>query len=188
MFSNNKKLEYYGLLNGIRMDYLKTKEPFDINILRNESNVKLTYNDIQLRYLKDKNYFVVVKKPQFNTQGDRSRNDKPPSQIFTPEETAEYLERKKRREQRGDHSPGERKTFTPEETAEYLERKKRREQRGENNPDRSRSSSPRGDHSTGERKTFTPEETAEYLERKKRREQRGEKKNGGSRGTIKVYC
>jgi 1,2-phenylacetyl-CoA epoxidase PaaB subunit len=58
--------------------------------------------------------------------------------VFTPEETASYLERKKRRESHSrspdrshsDRSKSPHSVFTPEETASYLERKKRRENQG----------------------------------------------------------
>jgi hypothetical protein len=112
MFNADKKLEYYEILNTIRMDYLKSKEPFDMNL----NNVKLTYNDIQIKYLNNKNYFIA--KPSFkdgkqykknsrgstiydkHTTGHKSIKDKSyKTPTFTPEETAAYLERKKRREQ-----------------------------------------------------------------------------------------
>jgi hypothetical protein len=53
---NNKyKIEYYNILNSIRIDYLKSKMPF--NIL-NQNDIKLTYKDIYLKYIKDKQYFI----------------------------------------------------------------------------------------------------------------------------------
>jgi hypothetical protein len=66
--NNQIKIEHYNILNGIKMDYLKTHEPFNFikDISTQQSNIKLTYNDIFLTYLKNKKYFVAVDKQQFN--------------------------------------------------------------------------------------------------------------------------
>jgi hypothetical protein len=59
---NNIKLEFYDILNGIGMNYLKKKSPFNII-----NHIKLTYDEIDLKYLKGKNYFIKVdKKKQFS--------------------------------------------------------------------------------------------------------------------------
>ena len=103
MFNNKQKLEYYYLLNGIRLKYLKYDEPF--NIL--STPVKLTYNDIKLKYLTNKKYFIIVDKSAVNNKqsfkNKTDKHDKPSFKNnkpmkFTPEETAAYLERKSRRE------------------------------------------------------------------------------------------
>ena len=62
---NNKiKLEYYNILNSIHTEYLINNIPF--NIL-NHNDIKLTYNNINIKYIKDKNYFVNSdSKPIFN--------------------------------------------------------------------------------------------------------------------------
>ena len=98
MINNTKKLILYNILNGIKMEYLKTKEPFSIM----ESNIKITHKTIELKYLKDKNYFVKVpkdsfKKDSFKKDSFKKDSFKKPHE-FTKEETAAYLERKKHRE------------------------------------------------------------------------------------------
>ena len=110
MFNTNKKLESYYLLSGIRMKYLKYAEPF--NIL--STDIKLTYNDIKLKYLTDKKYFIIIDKSSFNKKYDNKNKNhdnkkydnkkydnkkydnknnysKPTSIKFTPEETASYI-------------------------------------------------------------------------------------------------
>ena len=124
MINNIKKLELYNILNSIKMAYLKSREPF--NIL--PSDIKLTYKIIELKYLKDKNYFVKVKK--------QSGPNKFSKNTFSKEETAAYLERKNRRDrsQSTDRKPDRsqspsqkpNRVFTAEETAAYLERQNRR--------------------------------------------------------------
>ena len=54
---NNIKLEFYNILNGISMNYLKKKSPFNII-----NDIKLTYDKIDIKYLKGKNYFIKVDK------------------------------------------------------------------------------------------------------------------------------
>ena len=169
LFNQHKKLQLYNILNGVKLEYLKNKEPFNIM----DADIKLTYNVINMKFIKGKNYFVIVpKKTNNKSDGNfKKPNSKPYEHKFTPEENAAYLERKKRRESHGDsrsQSPVGHKfehKFTPEENAAYLERKKRRESHGD-----SRSQSPIGHKFENKfENKFTPEETAAYLERKKKR-------------------
>ena len=53
MINNKTKLNHYNILNSIRTEYLKIKEPFSI-----PSNINITYREIKLKYLTGKNYFV----------------------------------------------------------------------------------------------------------------------------------
>jgi hypothetical protein len=53
--NDQTKMEYYDILNSIRMTYLKNKTPFNII---SQDDIKLTYKEIQLKYIKGKNYFV----------------------------------------------------------------------------------------------------------------------------------
>ena len=99
MFCDNIKLHYYDILNSIKMDYMKIKEPFDFG----NNNIILTHKIIKLKYLTDKNYFVKVDKKNKNDNHNQNNNHKRSESKnkpkFTPEEHAAYLERKKRREQ-----------------------------------------------------------------------------------------
>ena len=70
MFSTHKKIEYYDFLNRIKRDYLKIENPFNII----ESDVKLTYKDIELQYIKNKNYFVTKKKTDYKSQDRCNKN------------------------------------------------------------------------------------------------------------------
>ena len=65
----NKILELYDALNAIHQKHLMSDVPF--NIL--QSDVKFTYKEIDLRYIKNKNYFVRVKKPTFDKSGCRDK-------------------------------------------------------------------------------------------------------------------
>ena len=144
---NQTKLQYYDILNSVKMEHLKSNIPFNIV---NSNDIKLTYKEVQLKYINGKNYFITVPKLNkgFNnkshknttakkisvdmkkewTEKDRDdyKKNKEQQNKFTPEETAAYLERKKRRER----SKSPQREYTPEETAAYLERKKRREKKG----------------------------------------------------------
>jgi hypothetical protein len=53
--NDQAKMEYYDILNSIRMTYLKNKTPFNII---GQDEIKLTYKEIHLKYIKGKNYFV----------------------------------------------------------------------------------------------------------------------------------
>jgi|SaaInlV_165m_DNA_1040744.scaffolds.fasta_scaffold86002_1 hypothetical protein len=70
MFSNHKKIEYYDFLNRIKRNYLKIENPFNII----ESDVKLTYKDIDLQYIKNKNYFVTKRKTDYKSQDRCNEN------------------------------------------------------------------------------------------------------------------
>jgi hypothetical protein len=197
MFTNNKKIEIYDILNGIKMNYLKAKDPFTAL-----SDVKLTYKTIELKYIKDKNYFIKVVKDKYNKKSDNT-GLKSFSPRFSKEETDAYLARKQRREFSPNRptspgpnrptspgpnrptspgpnrptSPGPRpfvqRQFSKEETDAYLARKQRREF----SPNRSASPGPNRSASPGPRpfvqRQFTKEETDAYLARKKRREEMG---------------
>ena len=204
MINNIKKLELYNILNSIKMAYLKSKEPFNII----PSDIKLTYKIIELKYLKDKNYFVKVKKSTGS-----NKFSKP---TFSKEEHGAYLERKNRRDnstytnnknKNRSQSPNHNKqhTFTAEETAAYLERQNRREK--SQSPDRKNGHERKTDYSKKHdrrdrsqspiqklNRVFTAEETAAY-ERKNRREKSqspDRKKTGGlkknSSNKVLVYC
>ena len=96
LFNQHKKLQLYNILNGVKLEYLKNKEPFNIM----DADIKLTYNVINMKFIKGKNYFVIVpKKTNNKSDGNfKKPNSKPYEHKFTPEENAAYLERKKRRE------------------------------------------------------------------------------------------
>jgi len=48
------KLEYYDILNNIKMEHFKTKEPFNIS-----NKVKITYDEVKLNYIPNKNYYKL---------------------------------------------------------------------------------------------------------------------------------
>jgi hypothetical protein len=163
---NQTKLEYYDIMNSIKMEYLKSNIPFNIV---NNKDIKLSYKEIQLKYVDDKNYFVKVSKKPFNKPGQfnnfnpRNVPNIDMTKPWTKEKREEYRKNKEHEQKSNQPARGRSKSprheFTPEETAAYLERKQRRESHSRS-PDRSKSP----------RHEFTPEETAAYLERKKRRE------------------
>ena len=203
MFTNNKKIEIYDILNGIKMNYLKAKDPFTAL-----SDVKLTYKTIELKYIKDKNYFIKVVKDKYNKKSDNA-GLKSFSPRFSKEETEAYLARKQRREFSPNRpsspgpnrsaspgpnrsaSPGPNRPFVPrqfskEETEAYLERKQRRDfsPRSARPGPMHRPSSP-GPNRPFAPRQFTKEETDAYLARKKRREEMGIEKSGGG---IYIYA
>ena len=139
MFNNNKKIEYYDVLNSIRMEYLKSKEPFNII----ESNVKLTYNDIQLRYLNDKNYFIVVKKSSYKDRYDNKKNNRNQRNDDNASKSPRTGRDRTTRSDNQRSQYNKKPNFTPEETAVYLERKKRRDH--SKSPQRDHSKSPQRD-------------------------------------------
>ena len=58
VLSNSKKLELYNILNGIRSSKYVMNVPYSfIN-----PSIKLTYKEIKLKYITNKNYFVKVTK------------------------------------------------------------------------------------------------------------------------------
>jgi len=191
MFTNNKKIEIYDILNGIKMNYLKAKDPFT-----SLSDVKLTYKTIELKYIKDKNYFIKVVKDKYNKKSDNT-GLKSFSPRFSKEETDAYLARKQRREFSPNrptspgpmHKPAGPHQFSKEETDAYLARKQRREfspnRSASPGPYRSASPGPNRSASPGPNRPFAPrqftkEETDAYLARKQRREEMGiPEKNGG---------
>lgn len=134
---NQTKLEYYDIMNSIKMEYLKSNIPFNIV---NNKDIKLSYKEIQLKYVDDKNYFVKVSKKPFNKPGQfnsfKPRNipNIDMSKPWTKEKREEYIKNKEHGQKSNHHDRGRSKSprsvFTPEETASYLERKKRRENQG----------------------------------------------------------
>jgi hypothetical protein len=160
--NNQIKLNYYDILNSIRMQYLKSKIPFNII---NDNSIKLTYNEIKLKYIDNKNYFIKIdqkspvvlndfkyekeyknkdnvflKKPQDNTRSNADIKKK----------YAYKMEKLKRKENK-ELPKEDQKKFTETETSNYLERRanyeKEKLKRKEN-------------------KEFTADETAAYLERR----------------------
>jgi len=155
MINNKTKLNHYNILNSIRTEYLKIKEPFSI-----PSNINITYKEIKLKYLTGKNYFVEFSstgqsrdQPKDKSRKSRSKSPKSKKPTRSPgnsERSPRNSERSPRNSERSPAQKSERK-FTAEETAAYLARKARREE----SPVRK----------------FTAEETAAYLARKARREE-----------------
>ena len=93
--NNETKIKYYDILNSIKMEYLKSDMPYNII---NDRNIILTYDEINLKYIANKNYFVTINKttkynPIYDKTNDKSRNP-PGTRVFTPEETAVYLKRR----------------------------------------------------------------------------------------------
>ena len=82
--NNDTRIKYYDILNSIKMEYLRSDTPYNII---NDHNIILTYDEINLKYIADKNYFMIINK---NT--DKNTNNK--SRKFTPEETEAYLKRR----------------------------------------------------------------------------------------------
>jgi hypothetical protein len=74
MIADQTALEYYKILNGIKIDYLKLKLPYNII---SDDDIKLTYKQVEMDYIKDKNYFVIADKSKgnkFNKTQDRGRS------------------------------------------------------------------------------------------------------------------
>ena len=167
MINNKTKLNHYNILNSIRTEYLKIKEPFSI-----PSNINITYKEIKLKYLTGKNYFVEFSstgqsRDQPKDKSRKSRSKSPKSK--KPTRSPGNSERSPRNSERSPAQKSERK-FTAEETAAYLARKARREE------------------SPGlVNRKFTAEETAAYLARKARREEspRPESNHGSKTGSGK---
>ena len=157
------KLEYYDILNSVRMEYLKSNIPFSIV---NRSDIKLTYNDIKLKYINDKNYFVKVDKSKGKFQQDRTP--------WTKEQKKEFY-KQKAREERDAPKINMDEPWSVEKRDEYRRLKEQSSLKNNKdgykgtdpniNRDRNRSQSPK--------REFTPEETAAYLERKAKREKKG---------------
>jgi hypothetical protein len=179
------KLEYYDILNSIRMIYLQSDIPFAII---NKHDIKLTYKDIKLDYIDNKNYFVKVNKSKGNFQKDKTpwtkeqkkefykqkakeEREKPNINLnepWTKENRDEYRRSKEQSSSkinesvhsqtnnRESRSKSPKREFTHAETEAYLKRKANRE---------SRSKSPK--------REFTHAETEAYLKRKANREKKG---------------
>jgi hypothetical protein len=111
MITDQIILNYYKILNGIKMDYLKLKLPYNIIY---DDDIKLTYKQGEMNYIKDKNYFIIAnktKKRDFNNNQDRGRsrerhkhkqrdtsNDSPRNQPKKP------WEKHKHKHKQSDHS------------------------------------------------------------------------------------
>jgi hypothetical protein len=141
---NNKiKLNYYDILNSIRMQYLKSKIPFNII---NDNSIKLTYNEIKLKYINNKNYFIKIdqkqpvvsaldRKNEYKIEKLEKVKNKEDQKKFTTTETSNYLERRKqyaKEKENKDESKNYKKEFTADETAAYLERRKQYAKEKEN--------------------------------------------------------
>ena len=69
---NNNKINIYNSLNQINYSIYKKSIPFDLHNI-----INLTYNDIELRYIKDKNYFIKIdKKKQISFNEHRQQSPK----------------------------------------------------------------------------------------------------------------
>ena len=84
--NNETKIKYYDILNSIKMEYLKSDMPYNII---NDRNIILTYDEINLKYISDKNYFAPIDKNPNNKP-----HNPPGARVFTPEETEAYLKRR----------------------------------------------------------------------------------------------
>ena len=75
--NNILKYKILDKLNSINFIIYKRKSPFDAL----SNNVQLTYNEIQLQYIKNKNYFVEVdkSKPKWNQNNHRGNRDISPN-------------------------------------------------------------------------------------------------------------
>jgi hypothetical protein len=142
MINNNKKLEFYDILNSIKMEYLKTKEPFDII----QQNIKLTHKTISLKYINDKNYFIKIKKQKDNRGSDSYNKSYKPTDHNKSYKPTDHNKSYKPTDHNKSYKPTDHnKSYKPTDH------------------NRDRSQSPTG-------RVFTQEETDAYLERKKHRE------------------
>ena len=208
--NSQTKLEYYDILNSVRMMYLKSKIPFSIV---NSYDIKLTYKDIKLKYINDKNYFIKVdksrgrkedripwtkeQKKEFYKQKAKEERDQPNINLdepWTKEKRDEYRkqteerERSRSQERKSNQkqSPQQsKKVYTADETAAYLERKKRREKSPQSRDNSHSRISERSLSPQQSKKVYTVDEIAAYLDRKKRREQAH--KTGGSDPIMIFY-
>jgi hypothetical protein len=158
--NDQTKIEYYDILNGIRMVYLKSHVPFNII---NDSKIKLTYNEIKLKYIDNKNYFVTVNK-------DTYRSNKTP---WTREQKKEFFKQraKDERAKSNNSNINMNEPWTKEKREEFI--KKRHD----------------GSHNN-QKRVYTPEETAAYNDRMRNREQNHDsrqKTNKQTGGRIMVF-
>ena len=173
------KLEYYNILNSIRMMYLKSNIPFNIV---NSDQIKLTYKDIKLKYIDNKNYFIKV---------DKSKNRSHQKIPWTKDQKKEFY-KQQAKEARERPAINLNDPWTADKRDEYSKSKERskspnrKEFTKQNNfkKDKSRSRSPQ--------REFTAEETNAYLERKARRERsqspnRKEFTKGGNISQIMIF-
>ena len=82
---NNNKLDIYNSLNRINYSVYKKNTPFDLY-----NTINLTYNNIELQYIKDKNYFVTIDK---NIKKDDRHNEQQynrPSRQHSPKRHNNY--------------------------------------------------------------------------------------------------
>ena len=158
--NNQIKLNYYDILNSIRMQYLKSKIPFNII---NDNSIKLTYNEIKLKYIDNKNYFIKIdqKPPVISNVFLKKHEDKVflkkhEDKIDTLDRNYAYKIEKLKREKNKELPNENQKKFTAEETANYLERRANYKKEKLRNAE-----------TKNYKKDFTPEETSAYLERRK---------------------
>ena len=160
--NNQIKLNYYDILNSIRMQYLKSKIPFNII---NDNSIKLTYNEIKLKYIDNKNYFIKIdqKSPVTSNVSNVFLKKNEDKNGYKHQDKTDALDRnyaykmEKLKRKKNKELPNEnQKKFTTEETANYLER------RANYKKEKSRKA-----ETKNYKKDFTPEETSAYLERRK---------------------
>ena len=84
VLSNSKKLELYNILNGIRSSKYVMNVPYSfIN-----PSIKLTYKEIKLKYITNKNYFVKVTKS--NNQHSPNNQNKPNNQHYNNQHSPKH--------------------------------------------------------------------------------------------------
>jgi hypothetical protein len=184
MINNNKKLEFYDILNSIKMEYLKTKEPFDII----QQNIKLTHKTISLKYINDKNYFIKIKKQKDNRGSDSYNKSYKPTdhnksykptdhnKSYKPTDHNKsykptdhnrdwsHSPNKSQSENSRGHKPTDHnKSYKPTDHNKSYKPTDHNKSYKPTDHNRDRSQSPTG-------RVFTQEETDAYLERKKHRE------------------
>ena len=86
--NNKNKLKIYNSLNEINYSIYKKNIPFDIN----QNNIKLTYNEIYLQYIKSKNYFVENIKKNKNRDYSPNRNK---NRDYSPNRNKNYKKKYK---------------------------------------------------------------------------------------------
>jgi hypothetical protein len=113
MLSDQTKLKYYNILNGVKLQHRQPNTPFDVTI----SDVKLTYKDINLHYIKDKNYFVEAPpRPKFDKfkPKDRGRD-----RNFNKDQHKKHNQNKKHTRPRSEERPGEKQWDRPKKIHQH---------------------------------------------------------------------
>lgn len=98
------KIKYYDILNSVKMEYLKADIPYNIV---NDRNIILTYNEINLKYIANKNYFAIINKTNTNVSKQNSKDlaknnvGQTGSNKFKSEKTEHYLKKKENHKKGG---------------------------------------------------------------------------------------